>query len=125
MHELAIARNIVAIVAEKAMGRRVLKVTLEVGKLSGVMAGAIAFCFDQVALGTPLGGAALDIREIDGRARCQACGGEFAKPALFTPCPCGSRLTTLLAGEELLIKSMELEECGLCAEAADARTQRM
>jgi hydrogenase nickel incorporation protein HypA/HybF len=125
MHELAIARNIVAIVAEQAAGRRVLKVTLEIGKLSGVMAGAIAFCFDQVALGTALDGAALDIREIDGRGRCQNCGGEFAKPALFTPCPCGSRQTKLLAGEELLIKSMELEEFDLCAEAAAARTAPM
>jgi Zn finger protein HypA/HybF involved in hydrogenase expression len=49
MHELAITRNIVAIVGEAARGRRVTRVTLEIGKLSGVMADAVAFCFDMVA----------------------------------------------------------------------------
>lgn len=125
MHELAIARNIVAIVAEKAEGRRVRKVTLEVGRLSGVMAGAVAFCFDEVAAGTPLDGAGLDIREIDGRGRCRACNLEFAKPTLFAPCPCGSRQTVLLAGDELNIKSMELEEFGPCAEPAAAPAARV
>jgi hydrogenase nickel incorporation protein HypA/HybF len=110
MHELGIARNIVAIVGEAAKGRRVCRVTLEVGKLSGVMAGGIAFCFDAVAEGTGLDGAALDIQEIEGRARCLVCGVEFAAATFHAPCACGSRRTTLLKGEELKIRSMELEE---------------
>ena len=77
MHELGITRNIVAIVGEAAGGRRVTRVTLEIGKLSGVMADAVAFCFDVVAQGTALEGASLEILEIDGRARCEACGIEF------------------------------------------------
>jgi len=110
MHELGITRNIVAIVGDAAKGRRVRRVTLEVGKLSGVMTEAIAFCFDTVAQGTPLEGAVLDIFEIEGRARCLACGAQFAIPNFFTPCACGSRRQTRLSGEELNIKSMELEE---------------
>lgn len=110
MHELSIARNIVSIAARAAEGRPVRCVTVEIGKLSGVMADAIAFCFDVVAEGTSLEGATLDIREIEGRARCKDCGAEFATPELFTPCACGSRDTTRLSGEELNIKSMELEE---------------
>jgi hydrogenase nickel incorporation protein HypA/HybF len=124
MHELAIARNIVAIVAEHAGGRRVGKVTLDIGKLSGVMAGAIAFCFDQVAAGTLLDEAALEIREIEARARCQSCGAEFAQSALYTACPCGSRQFTRLQGEELKIRTMELrEETERCAEPAVALTK--
>jgi hydrogenase nickel incorporation protein HypA/HybF len=110
MHELGITQNIVAIVGEAAKGRPVRRVTLEVGKLSGVMSQAIAFCFDVVAKGTALEGADLEIREIDGLARCEACGVEFATVTLFTPCPCGSRVSKRVRGEELLIKSMELEE---------------
>lgn len=110
MHELGITRNIVAIVGDAANGRRVRRVTLDIGKLSGVMADAIAFCFDAVAPGTALEGATLEIRQIEGRARCNACGSEFATEALFTPCACGSRRLTRLQGEELKIKSMELEE---------------
>lgn len=110
MHELAITRNIVAIVGDAAQGCRVTRVTLEIGKLSGVMADAIAFCFDIVAAETPLAGATLDIRQIDGRARCRECGTEFAAATLFSPCPCGSRHTERLAGEELKVKAIELED---------------
>jgi hydrogenase nickel incorporation protein HypA/HybF len=110
MHELGITRNIVAIVGDAAKGRRVVCVTLEVGKLSGVMSDAIAFCFDAVALGTALEGARLDIREIEGRCRCRACGAEFATETLFQSCACGSHQLERLQGEELNIKTMELEE---------------
>lgn len=110
MHELSITRNIVAIVDEAARGRRVRRVTLQIGRLSGVMPGAVAFCFDIVAQGTALAGARLDIEEIDGRAGCAACGGEFVLTQLGMPCPCGSRQVTLIQGEELKIRTMEIEE---------------
>ena len=110
MHELGITQNIVAIVAEAAKGRRVTRVTLEVGKLSGVMADAIAFCFDIVAQGTGLEGATLEIHEIDGRARCEVCGLEFEVETLFAPCPCGSHRSKRIRGEELIVKSMEMME---------------
>ena len=112
MHELSITSNIVAIVGEAAAGRRVSRVTLDIGRLSGVMAEAIEFCFPIVAEGTALDGAALAINLIDGRARCRECTAEFFADTLFTPCPCGSRHTTRLAGEELSVKTMELEETG-------------
>jgi hydrogenase nickel incorporation protein HypA/HybF len=110
MHELGITCNIVAIVREAANGRKVSRVTLEVGRHSGIMADALAFCFDVVARHTELDGATLDIREVDGHARCLACGAEFATTTLYEPCACGSRRLLLLKGEELKIKTMELEE---------------
>ena len=110
MHELGIARNIVAIVSDAARGRKVRRVTLEVGALSGVMTDAIAFCFPVVAEGTVVEDALLDIHEIEGRARCTVCASEFAMPTLYTACPCGSRQLERLQGEELNIKTMELEE---------------
>jgi hydrogenase nickel incorporation protein HypA/HybF len=110
MHELGITRNIVAIVGEAAKGRPVRRVTIEIGKLSGVMSEAIAFCFDAVSQGTALEGASLEIREIEGRARCEACDREFDTATLMTPCPCGSRRVRRLQGEEMNIKSMELTE---------------
>lgn len=112
MHEISITRNIVAIVDEAAAGRRVSRVTLDIGRLSGIMDDAIRFCFPIVAAGTALAGAALDINLIDGRAKCGDCDAEFFADTLFTPCPCGSRRTIRVAGEELLVKTMELEETG-------------
>lgn len=110
MHELGITRNIVAIVADAANGRRVQRVHVEVGKLSGILAQSVAFCFEVVSKGTPLEGAALEIHELEGRGRCRTCGEEMATPTLFTPCGCGSRDIERLQGEELKIKSMEIEE---------------
>ena len=112
MHELSITRNIVAIVSDCAQGRRVRRVSLEVGKLSGVMSDAIAFCFDVVAQGTVLEGASLDIREVEARARCAVCGMEFGMPTLYAACACGSRRLDRLQGEELKITTVELEEAG-------------
>jgi hydrogenase nickel incorporation protein HypA/HybF len=109
MHELGITQNIVAIVAEHAKGRPVARVVLEVGALAGVMTDSILFCFDVVAQGTPLQGAALEISRIEARGRCRACGAEFARETLFSPCICGSRDVEGLSGEELRIKEYQLD----------------
>jgi hydrogenase nickel incorporation protein HypA/HybF len=108
MHELGITQNIVAIVAEHAKGRSVIRVVLEVGALAGVMSDAVQFCFDVVAEGTPLQGAVLEIRRIEARGRCRACGAEVLQETLFTPCGCGSHDVERLTGEELRIKEYEL-----------------
>ena len=110
MHELAITCNIVELVAEAAQGRKVTRVTVEIGKLSGVTPGAIAFCFPEVARGTEAEAALLDIREIDAAARCDICGTEFPTPSMLTACPCGSLRFQRVIGEELNVKSIELDE---------------
>ena len=110
MHELAIACSIVELVAEAARGRKVRRVTLEIGALSGVMIDSVAFCFPEVAKGTEAEAAELAIDSIDGLARCDACGAEFPTPSILTFCPCGSQRFERLRGEELNIRSIELEE---------------
>jgi hydrogenase nickel incorporation protein HypA/HybF len=110
MHELAITRNIVAIVGEAAQGRRVRRVIVEIGRLSGVMPDAVSFCFDAVTPGTALDGAELDIHEIEARARCLDCATEFAVVDFVAACVCGSRRTMLTAGEELNVKAMEVDD---------------
>jgi hydrogenase nickel incorporation protein HypA/HybF len=67
MHELALTREIVAIVCQTAARRRIYKVALEIGRLSCVTPEAIEFCFDAVAQGTLAEGARLDIRVTDGQ----------------------------------------------------------
>lgn len=109
MHEMGITQSIVAIVTEQAAGRKVMRVTLEIGKLAAIMPDAIRFCFDVVAQGGPLDGAELDIIEVPGRGRCLDCGAEFALTEIFGQCGCGSRRLERLSGEELNIKSMEVE----------------
>jgi hydrogenase nickel incorporation protein HypA/HybF len=112
MHELSITRSVVAIVSEHAAGQRVKRVRLEIGRLSSVMPDAVRFCFDVCARGTPLEGAALEIVEISGRGRCNACGGESSMLVPAGRCPeCERGTLRPIAGEELNIKEMEVESC--------------
>lgn len=113
MHELGITQNIVTIVAEHAKGAKVQRVSLEIGKLSAIMPDAILFCFDVCCQGTVLEGATLEIIEVPGLARCRQCGTEVPLEQPFGICSCGSIALDVIAGEELKIKEMEIEE--LCA----------
>jgi len=110
MHELSIACSIVEIVAATARGRKVHRVTVEIGELSGVMADSIALWFPEVAKGTEVEKARLEICEIAALARCETCGVEFPTPSMLTSCPCGSFRFRRLKGDELNVKSIELEE---------------
>jgi hydrogenase nickel incorporation protein HypA/HybF len=108
MHELSIANSVVELCAERAMGARVLRVTLEIGRLSAVMPDAIRFCFDVCAKDTVVEGAALEIVETAGLARCLDCGSSVDMIDLLEHCACGSVNLELLAGSELKIKQMEV-----------------
>ncbi len=109
MHELGITRNIVAIVAERAGDRRVSRVRLQVGRLSGIEVPAIRFCYDACAEGTVLEGSQLQIDEVEGRGRCHGCGEEVEAAHVTARCPCERKeRLSIVRGEELLIKEMEI-----------------
>jgi len=110
MHELSITWNIFELVAEAAKGRKVNRIIVEIGELSGVTADSVAFWFPEVARGTEVAEASLEIRKISALARCEACSAEFPTTSMLTACPCGSFRLKRLRGEELIIKSIELEE---------------
>ncbi len=108
MHELAITQEIVEILRERAGDRKVRRVVLEIGKLSAVLPDAVRFCFDLCAEGTPAEGAALEIVEPPGRARCRACGGEVLLERPFGRCGCGCTELDWISGEELKVREMEV-----------------
>jgi hydrogenase nickel incorporation protein HypA/HybF len=110
MHELGITQNIVAIVIEHSKGSKVQRVVLEIGKLSAIMPDAISFCFDICTQNTVLEGAILEIIEIPGLAKCRQCGTEIHLDKPFGICSCGSVQLNLIAGEELKIKEIQIEE---------------
>ena len=110
MHELASTQSIVEMVAQHAQGQRIRRVTVELGSLSCVMPDALRFCFDIAREGTTLAAAALDIVEIEARAQCRLCGAEFVQPALWSSCSCGANDYRRISGEELRVKSYEVEE---------------
>jgi hydrogenase nickel incorporation protein HypA/HybF len=108
MHELSITQSVVDAVVERLPDTRIAGVRLEIGKLSGIVADSVRFCFELVVAGTALEGARLDIDEPGGRGRCVDCGTEFEVADQFLLCPCGSANVEVLAGQQLRIRSVEV-----------------
>jgi hydrogenase nickel incorporation protein HypA/HybF len=108
MHELGIAQEVVAIVAEHAGPARVKRVVLEIGRHAMILPDSIRFCFDLCSEGTAAQGAELEIREVPARARCRECGEEVVLEQPFGLCVCGSSDLQWLAGDEIKVKEMEI-----------------
>ena len=108
MHELAITESIVESVEDRVRGAKVLRVALVIGKLSGVVPDALRACFEICAEGTVMEGAALDIEETPGRARCNDCEAQVELLDTIALCPCGSANLAMLSGQELKIRSVEV-----------------
>lgn len=114
MHELAITRGVVDMVAERTAGRRVVGVRMRVGGLTCVVPEALQFCFEVAAAGTPLEGAALVVDEVPGRLACRACGEASEVADGLRLCPCGSGDVAVTAGEDLQVVSVELLKEDAC-----------
>ena len=113
MHELSIAQSIADSAREHAAahgGRRVLRIGVRVGEISGVAVESLEFCFGLTVKDTDLDGATLDLERIAVRYRCASCGHEFHPVEFLADCPaCGEAGATMVAGEELGLSYLELE----------------
>lgn len=115
MHEMSLAQEVVAVVSARLGDRRATAVRLQVGRLSCVVPEALALCFELAAQGTGLGGARLEIDEVEGRLWCRDCDTEQACPDLLLLCPCGSADVEVVAGQELQILSVDVAREPTCA----------
>ncbi|MCI7730121.1 hydrogenase maturation nickel metallochaperone HypA [Enorma burkinafasonensis] len=114
MHELGLVSGILETVtaaAREAGALRVVSVTLRIGDLREVVPESLDFAWEVLGEEDPLtAGSELVVEEVHPRSRCLACGAEFDHDRFHLRCPvCGSAATTLLAGRELQIVSMEVD----------------
>lgn len=111
MHELAIARSVVALADRHAAGRRVTGIDLKVGHLRQVVPSSLAFAFEAVSRGTASEGAALRIEEVPAAGRCRACGKVTDLPAFPLSCAeCGCTDLEMTSGDELMVDALEVDE---------------
>lgn len=112
MHELSIAMSIVELAQEEAETRRVRvdAVHLKLGRLAGVVKGALLSSYEMAAAGTPLEGSRLVIEEIPVVAFCKRCDAQRAiESENWFTCPaCGSPISDIVAGRELEVFALEL-----------------
>ena len=112
MHEFSIATEIIAAV-ERAVGvgARVQSVGLVLGKLSGVNADSLTFCFTELAEAHGMGRTELVIDPRPPRVRCRECGREYETDDFMAGCPdCGVAAVEFISGYECDINAITYEE---------------
>ncbi len=117
MHELGIAASIIERMEQTAREQkaRVTRVGLRIGELASVDPDSLAFGFEVLTKDTPFEKVKLEIEWRRRRQRCCECGQEFETDAIFTACQgCGSLHTVTIAGDELDIAYIEVEDA-VCA----------
>ncbi|MHB8946637.1 MAG: hydrogenase maturation nickel metallochaperone HypA/HybF [Bacillota bacterium] len=120
MHELSLAQEVLSTINDSARDngiRRVTRVRLVIGTMSGVLPEALRFSFDAVREVVPawtpglFAATRLDILEKEATAKCRRCGEAFPVGDLSdlpSPCPvCGSTDLSLDGGLELFIDLFE------------------
>ena len=90
---------------------RITAITLDIGEMTMVVPESMDFAFEVLTEGEPLlEGVELSMNFITPHSRCLDCGAEFDHSRYNMRCPsCDSPMTTLLAGRELSVASMEIE----------------
>jgi hydrogenase nickel incorporation protein HypA/HybF len=114
MHELSIVealRGQVEKEVERAgEGGRVTRLSLIIGRLSGVNSDSIRFAFELLAPGTVLEKAQLVISEPRAECVCEDCGATSEIDRLVAQCPtCASHDITIRGGTELILQTIDLE----------------
>ena len=113
MHELAITQSMLDIVleqAEKAGAKKVSRINLTIGELSGFVGECVQFYFNFLAKETPAEGATLAFTMVPATARCQSCHKLFKLKEFDWTCPhCGGNNIEITAGKELFVESIEVE----------------
>ena len=110
MHELALARAILTTAVDRAEGRRLRSVEVTVGALRQVVPSSLAFNFEVLARAAGCEGATLEQHLEPALLRC-SCGAEWELEEPSFLCPrCGGEQAEVIAGEELRVESIEVEE---------------
>jgi len=113
MHELAITQSMVDLVleqAKKAGAKRVGKINLVIGEMTGVVGDCVQFYFNFLSRGTMAEEAALSFVMVPPKARCQDCDKLFELKEFDWTCPyCKGNSLQIVAGEGLFVESIEVE----------------
>jgi len=113
MHELSITQSMFDLVleqAEKNDAKRVGKINLVIGELTGVVGDCVQFYLDFLSKGTIVEGAALSVQTVPPETRCKECGETFELREFDWTCPrCHGSNLDIIAGRELFVESIEVE----------------
>ncbi len=124
MHEYGLVQDVVNLVLQRSApdsDRRVACVRIEVGEFLVASQESMETAYEVLTRGTPLEGSRLEVSQVKGRARCEACGfegsgtdlgDELAEPPTLLLCPtCGAPLL-VIEGAGIALLDVQLQDCG-------------
>ena len=113
MHEFSITQGILSITLEKAnaaQAKRVAKINLTIGELSGVVSDCVQFYFDFLSKDTIAAEASLCFYQPPTRLQCRNCATTFSPNDLDWACPnCQEQKIEIISGRECYVDSIEVE----------------
>ena len=113
MHEQSIVESLLALAldsAEKAEAKRILRIHLVVGELSGVVEDAANFYFSFLSKDTIAAQASLCFKNVPAQLRCRNCDTIFVPERRDFHCPgCTEGQVDIVSGRELYMDSIEVE----------------
>jgi hydrogenase nickel incorporation protein HypA/HybF len=96
--------------AKQAGARKVRKINLVVGEMTGYVPDCVQFYFDFLSKETLAKGAVLSFKMIPAKARCRVCDRTFEIDEFAWTCPdCHDNKIEIIAGKELFVESIEVE----------------
>ena len=113
MHEIAVTNSILSIVLAKARevkARKITRVDILVGLLTGYVPECIQLQFDVLSRHSEAAGASLIFHQPPARLHCRKCNLDFTVDSFSLTCPeCHTLEIDIISGSELFVENMEVE----------------
>ncbi len=110
MHEYSVALNVADLVLQHSQGKRIEKVNLSIGDMSGVFYDSLAMYLQLVLEEKGHKDVVLNAQFIPATFVC-ACGKEYTASKMAEACPaCGGYDRKITAGKDCLVESIEIND---------------
>lgn len=113
MHELSYTQGVLDIALEnarKAEAKRITRINLVIGGMSGIVDDSVRFCFELLSQDSIAHNAELTFRRVPTRLHCRKCDLAFEPDSEQWGCPrCRKWDVELQAGSEFYVDSIEVD----------------
>jgi hydrogenase nickel incorporation protein HypA/HybF len=110
MHEYSVALNIADLVLQHSQGKRIEKVNLSIGDMSGVFYDSLAMYLQLVLDEKGHKNVVLEAQFIPATFIC-TCGKEYTTSKMAEGCPaCGGYDRKIIAGKDCQVESIEVND---------------